>query len=326
MSEKPQVVIASAPEARALFEPAAAELEKRGVRVAAFYGREFDCVDREALAEAKMLFSFAIAVGAAEFDAAPELVAVASPILGYEWIDEAAATARGIAIVNGLVPENYESMAEAAVMLILVGLYDLPGVEDAMRTGGRPPLGRMVKGRTIGLVGYGNIARSVVDRLQGWGAQFLVHRRREETDPRVRNVPLDTLLEQSDVVLVLANLNAGSRHLIGASELTKMKRDAILINLARGGLIDEEALIAHVAGGGLARVILDVFETEPLPAESALRTLPDAILTPHAIGHTHETFSGIPRVIVSNAQSILDGHLPESLCNADVAARWKGAT
>lgn len=325
MTDGPAVVIASAPEARPLIEPAVAELERRGIQVASFYGRDFDCVDRDAFAAAQVLLSFAIGVGEVEFDAAPNLLAAVSPILGYEWIDEAAATARGIAVANGLVPENYESMAEAAVMLLLVGLYDLHGVEDSLRRGARPPLGRMVKGRKIGIVGFGNIARSVVERLQGWGAEFLVHRRREEADPRVRNVSLDALLEESDAILLLASLNPGSKHLIGAPELAKMKRDAVLINLARGGLIDEEALIAHVATGGLARVILDVFETEPLPPESPLRALPGAILTPHAIGHTQETFAGIPRVIVSNIQSIIDRQLPASLCNPDVTAHWRGA-
>lgn len=325
MPRQSPVLVVSAPGARPIFEPAIAELEKRGIEVAGFYGTDIGCVDREALAEAKIILSFGVPLGEAEFDAAPNLVAAVSPILGYEWIDDAAATTRGIAIANGLVPENYQSMAEAAVMLILVGLYDLHGNQAALNSTGHPPAGRMVKGRTIGLVGYGNIARSVVDRLESWGAEFLVHRRREETDPRVRNVSLDALLDEADVVLVLANLNPGSKHMIGAPELARMKKDAILINLARGGLIDEDALVAHVSTGGLARVILDVFETEPLPAESPLRDLPRTILTPHSIGHTHETFAGIPRVVISNVLSILDGKLPDSLCNAEVMARWRGA-
>lgn len=322
MTSSFSIVVASAPEAKGLFEQVTPALQAEGHKVISCYGSDFHCVSREALAEAQILLSYGLPVGASEYDAAPNLIAVISPTLGYEWIDVDAATERGIAIANGLVPENYESMAEAGIMLMLASLYDLHAREAALRSNTRPAPGRMLKGRTIGLIGYGNIARSIVDRLEGWGASFLVHRRRDDQDPRVTNVELDTLLRESDIVLVAASLNAGSRHLIGADQLASMKRDAILVNLARGGLIDENALAAHVADGGLAHVALDVFETEPLPDGSPLRELDNMILTPHSIGHTQESFAGIPRILDLNTRAIMSGKLPASLCNPEVSEVW----
>lgn len=131
------------------------------------------------------------------------------------------------------------------------------------------------------------------------------------------------LLREADVVIVLASLNAQSRHMIGAAELALMKRDAVLINISRGAIIDEQALVRHLQEGGLAKAALDAFEVEPLPADSPLRSLPNVILTPHAIGHSQESFAAIPPTAVRNALAVLGGQIPESTQNRQVEPEWR---
>ena len=119
-------------------------------------------------ADADVAVCYGIELGARELGAALRLRGIVSPTIGYEWIDEDAASALGIAVANGAVPENRESMAEAAVLLMLAALYDLPGAQQelARDTKSRTPP-RMLKGKRIGLVGYGEIARAIVARLTG---------------------------------------------------------------------------------------------------------------------------------------------------------------
>jgi phosphoglycerate dehydrogenase-like enzyme len=254
------------------------------------------------------------------------LLGIVSPTIGYEWIDEAAASSRGILVVNGAVPENQESMAEAAVLLLLAALYDLPGAQAELRAAGRrrtPP--RMLKGKTVGLLGYGNIAKAMIARLQGWGADLIVHRRGDTgTDERVHFVSLAALLERSDALILLASLNEASRGIIDAAALDRMKKGAVLINIARGGILDEAALAKRLADGRLSMAALDVFETEPLPDGSPLRALSNAILTPHAIGHTVESFAAIPAAAIDNALALSRWEMPASARNRHIEKVWLG--
>ncbi|MEZ5735482.1 MAG: NAD(P)-dependent oxidoreductase [Novosphingobium sp.] len=319
-----EVLVAGTYESKALLEQIAAELSGRGMRVTEFYGSEFGSLDPAAWQTAEILVCYGLPCGHAEMTAATKLRAIVSPTIGYEWIDEDAASKLGILVVNGAVPENHESLAEATVLLILTTLYDLPGAQSELRhekgTRIRP---RMLKGKIVGLIGFGNIAQGVVARLQGWGATFLVHRRsREQTDERVSFVSLETLLEDSDIVVVVASLNDSSRHLIDSAALDRMKQGAILINVARGGIIDEVSLAKSLADSRLSMVALDVFETEPLPDDSPLRAFQNAILTPHSIGHTVESLAAIPRASVENVLTLSRGEVPPSTRNKHIVTAW----
>ena len=319
-----KAVVAGTPESRILLDQIASGLEKAGWHVSCHYGGDFTAVAPTRWAEADVAVCYGIELGAAEMRTAPRLRGIVSPTIGYEWIDEDAASALGIAIANGAVPENRESMAEAAVLLMLAALYDLPGAQGEL-TGGRrcrtPP--RMLKGKRVGLVGYGGIARAIVARLAGWGAEFVAYRRRDAaSEPGVGFVSLDTLLAESDIVVLLASLNESSRGLIDAAALDRMKRGAIFVNIARGGLVDERALAERLADGRLSMAALDVFETEPLPADSPLRALTNTILTPHAIGHTVESFEAIPDVAIANARAFGCWELPASTRNGHIRPLW----
>lgn len=318
------ILMVGTPESQQLLAPVAAGLSGSDNRVTEHYGSAFGTIDHTALEKAEILLCFGLQCGLAEMRRVPALRAIVSPTIGYEWIDEDAASQLGILVVNGAVPENHQSMAEATVLLILASLYDLPGAQAELRDGpGARLRPRMLKGKTVGLIGFGNIGQGIVARLQGWGATFLVHRRSSgHVDDPVRFVPLDTVLGESDIVVVAASLNDSSRHLIDAAAPDKMKTDAIFINVARGGVVDENALVNSLENQRISMVALDVFETEPLPADSPLRHVPKAILTPRSVGHTIESFAAIPHVAIDNVLALSRGEVPASTRNAHIAPQW----
>jgi phosphoglycerate dehydrogenase-like enzyme len=262
-------------------------------------------------------------------DAAPRLRGIVFPSIGTESLDMTAASARGLIVANGATPENFESMAEATVMLILNLLYDLRGTERVLRDNAPRPAqlsARMLKGKTLGLIGLGRIARGVVARLAGWGVDIVCHKpglAPGALPTGVRPVALEELLRSSDVVSVHTTLTASTTGLVGAKELALMKPTAFLINTARGLCVDEDAVHAALARGAIAGAALDAFRVEPLPPDSALRALPNAILTPHMVGHTRELFASFAPACVANVEAILAGRLPPFTCNTAAEAAWR---
>lgn len=319
-----KAVVAGLPGSEILLDPVTAGLSAEGWSVTRFYGGRLEDIVPARWIDAEILVCYGLACGTSQLQTAPRLRGIVSPTIGHEWIDEAAASALGILVVNGAVPENQESMAEAAILLLLAALYDLPGAQAVLRGSGQrrtPP--RMLKGKTIGLLGYGNIAKAIIARLQGWGVDLIVHRRAEiGADERVRFVSLAALLESSDILLPLASLNRDSRGIIDAAALDRMKTGAVLVNIARGEIIDEKALAERLADGRLSMAALDVFETEPLPSDSPLRTLSNAILTPHAVGHTIESFAAIPATAIENALMLSRWEVPASTRNTPIVKAW----
>jgi phosphoglycerate dehydrogenase-like enzyme len=124
-------------------------------------------------------------------------------------------------------------------------------------------------------------------------------------------------------VCVLSALNDESRNLLNADRLLLLKKDAVLVNTARGAIIDEAALYETAIQRPDLRLALDTFTTEPLPPQSPLRDLPNTILTPHMLGHTQESLAALPDIAIENVQRILAGHLPVYVCNPDVVTRWQ---
>ena len=258
---------------------------------------------------------------------APQLRAVVSPFIGTEGFDEAAATTLGIIVANGQVPENFLSMAESTVLLILASLYSLHWWEQQLRDNRPHPAsvpGRMLNGRTVGMIGFGHIARAIAQRLQGWGVRFqnYVPRLRVPLPDGVARVKLDELLRSSDIVCVLASLNAQTHGMLGLERLRLMKPEAVLVNTARGGIIDEQALVQIANERPGLRIALDTFTQEPLPMESRLRTLPNVILTPHAIGHTQESLGALAPAAIENVSRVLRGELPLYVRNREVIPEW----
>jgi D-3-phosphoglycerate dehydrogenase len=183
----------------------------------------------------------------------------------------------------------------------------------------------MVRDRTVGLIGYGKIAQAIVVRLKGWGVRIKAWSRRidPDADPSVEWVGLDELLGTSDVVCVLLSLNEGTRGLLDAARLGLMTPDVVLVNTARGGIIDEDALVALARKRPAMRIALDTFAIEPLPIDSPLRDLPDTILTPHMLGHTVESHAVLPEVAAAAIACILRGEPPLYVRNPEVIPAWR---
>ena len=182
----------------------------------------------------------------------------------------------------------------------------------------------MLHGKTIGLVGYGKVARALESRLSPFGCKTLVHSRRVGlSSPGAAFVELNALLQTSDVVCLLGALNDATRHTLGSKELALMKPSAFLINTARGGLVDEQALCHVMRAGLIAGAALDTFEVEPLPADSPLRAMPNALLTPHCIGHTKELAASLLPAMLLNIESAREGRLPPYCMNLGPTDRWR---
>lgn len=250
-------------------------------------------------------------------DLMPELKAIVSAVVGLEAVDLDAAASRSISVANSPANETSESMAEATILLILACLYDLRGNQEILRNNEpRPakPSGRMLKGRTVGLVGFGRTAQAVATRLRGWDVNIHAYARHAAPPfEGVQFVSLESLMIQSDVVSVHVALNSESVNLLDERLLKTMKPGAVLVNTARGSIIDEIALARLCQSGHISTVGLDVFSTEPLHMDSPLRSLDHAILTPHRLGHTDESLRALAHTA---AENILDFTAGRPLRNA----------
>jgi D-3-phosphoglycerate dehydrogenase len=281
------------------------------------------------LADADVLFAVSsFACTRALMAPAENLRGVVSPTTGVEGFDIPAATDLGILVANGQLQENVDGMAEATILLILASLYDLHGAETILRQNLARPAqasARLLGGKTVGMIGFGQIARAVATRLAGWNVDIQVFARRIPADApeHVRFVDLELLLRSSDVVCILAALNSESLGLLNAVRLRLLKPGAVLVNTARGAIIDEAALCDVVRERPDLRLALDVFTEEPLPPHSRLRDLPNAILTPHMLGQTQESLAALPEAAVENVERILAGQLPRYVCNPDAIPRWQ---
>ncbi len=214
--------------------------------------------------------------------------------VGLDNIDLEAATRRGIAILNAPAG-NSVSTAELAFALLLSAARGIPAAAASMREGrwDRKSInGAQLAGKTLGVVGAGRIGTEVIRRAKAFGLRVVVTdpylTERRAADLSVEALPLESLLETSDFVTLHVPLGDSTRGLIGAAEIARMRPTAILINAARGGIVDETALAAALREGTLRGAALDVYEQEPLPADHPLRDTPNLVMTPHLGASTPE--------------------------------------
>ena len=266
---------------------------------------------------------------AALLDRMPRLRGLLSAVTGIEGFDLAAASSRSILIGNGQTELNYTGMAEATILLILAALYDFNCTQTVLRDNQpRPsPLrARLLKGRTIGFIGFGKIAQEVAIRLAGWDARLICAAHRPNPAMaalQVEQVELDTLLATADIISLHCSLNPQTHHLLDARRIGLMKPSALLINTARGALIDEVALIAALRDRKIAGAALDCFESEPLSPASPLRTLNNVILTPHMIGHTSECNASLMETAWTSIANLAKGLPPVFVKNPAILERWQ---
>ncbi len=239
--------------------------------------------------------------------------------VGVDNIDVPAATERGIAVLNA-PSGNTISAAELTFALILAMARRISAADRSMKAGGwdrKRFNGSELYGKTLGLVGAGRIGSEVARRARAFGMRvvaydpYLTEDRARELD--VQRVTIDTLLERADVVTVHVPLTDATRGLIGAAQLARLKPGATIVNTARGGIVEEAALIAALQEGRLAAAALDVFSKEPLPADHPLRSLDNVVLTPHLGASTAEAQENVALEI---AEAIRDALLHGDLSRA----------
>jgi glyoxylate reductase len=258
----------------------------------------------------------------------PRLRAIASMSITPDNIDVAEATRRGIPVT--VVPAlAVESTADICFGLILAVARRMLEGDRLVRAGVFPGsqsnhlLGAGVFGKTIGLVGgRGRIGRAVARRAKGFSMRILYcgPHRMEPSDERelgATYVPLDALLAQSDFVSLHQALKPETRHMIGARELSLMKPSAVLVNTARGAVVDEAALLAALAQKRIAGAGLDVFENEPL-VDPALVALPNVVLTPHLGSAVVEVREAMANTVVDNILAVLESRVPPNCVNPEV--------
>ena len=264
----------------------------------------------------------------AYFTAAPHLRAAVRHGAGLDMIPMEDATAAGVLVAN--VPgANAATVAEHAIFAAIALLRRFRQVDAALRGQGWEAgrafadHGRELGGAVMGIVGMGQIGQALARiAAQGFGMRVLTHTRRAEAVPAgVAAVTLDVLLSQADVLVLCCPLTGATRGLLSAARIAAMKPGAVLVNVARGPVVDEAALIAALLSGHLGGAALDVFAHQPLAADHALFALPNVILTPHMAGITADSMDRIGQVTVAEVLRVLAGGLPVNLCNPGAVPR-----
>jgi glyoxylate reductase len=253
--------------------------------------------------------------------AGPSLRVVSNFGVGFDNIDVAAATARGVLVTNtpGVLTGATADIAWALVLAAARRVIEGDALVRQGRWTGWEPfqlLGTDLEGKTLGVVGMGRIGQAVARRSLGFGMRVIYTRRSGPLEPE--RLPagadwhysesLDALLGQADVVSLHVPLGAETRHLIGARELALMKQGSILVNTARGPVVDEEALVTALRAGRPAAAGLDVYEHEPRLSEG-LTQLPNTVLLPHLGSATHETRGRMAVLAVENVARALAGEV-----------------
>ena len=278
-------------------------------------------------AESDFMLMAAEPVSAALLASAPKLRLIHKWGIGVDSIDLPAAEAAGIGIAI-TAGGNAHAVAEHTIALMLAVLRRLPLVDHAMREG-RWLFKEMrvqcqqVVGKTIGIVGAGNIGRAVARRLQGFEATVTYYDPRRvppdlEAKWSLTYVSMDQLLAESHIVTLHCPGGAENRHMIGAAEFARMRKGAVLINAARGEIVDETALVAALESGHLMGAGLDVYEQEPPPADHPLLAFDNVVLSPHTAASVFDNVERIARHAFTNMQRVLNG---EALPEADAIIR-----
>ena len=253
-------------------------------------------------------------------EAARGLKIIAKNGAGVDSVDLAAAARQGITVAVA-AGANADAVAEHAVALMLALTRDLHRLDRKLRQGGWEGtswMGRDFRGSVVGLVGFGSIGRSTARLAQALGAQVVVHRTTGGTADGFELEPeLDRLLARVDILSLHCPLTDTTRGLIGRRELALMKPEALLVNTARGAVIDEAALVDALRAGRLGGAGLDTFEVEPLPAGHALLSLDQVILTPHVAGVTR---NAARQVALLTARNVVDALAGRALPRAHVVA------
>lgn len=238
--------------------------------------------------------------------------------IGLDNVNLKAATESRV-IVTHTPRASTDSVAEFAVALTFALLRRIPEADSATKRGEWPMAtlrGTEVKEKTIGVIGFGAIGRRVAEVMSGLGARVVAY------DPYVTGDPcltsLDSLLSQSDVVTIHAALNANTEHLLGEKQFGIMKKGSVIVNTARGPIVDEKALYRALERKDIAGAALDVLESEPPNGIHPLTKLQNVILTPHIAGNTEQATERIGQDLLADIQRVMEGKAPRFPANPEV--------
>jgi len=264
--------------------------------------------------------------------AGPNLKIIANYAVGYNNIDVEEATKRGIMVTNtpGVLTETTADFAWTLLMAIARRIVEADKfVREGKFRGWEPMLllGTDVFGATLGIVGFGRIGQAMARRALGFNMRVLYYDNsrvdeRLEKELKATFVDLPTLLKESDFVTLHVPLTKQTHHLIGEKELKMMKKDAYLINTARGPVVDEKALVKALKEGWIKGAALDVFENEP-EIEPELLKLDNVVLAPHIASASYATRSKMSVMVAENIIKALNGEVPPNLVNPEVLQKKK---
>jgi phosphoglycerate dehydrogenase-like enzyme len=253
------------------------------------------------------------------------LALIARHGVGLDMVDLDACTERGIAVT--ITPDGIRRpMASAAVAFILALSHQLVERNSVFHSGRWEEdrfgvIGFGLNGRTLGVIGFGNIGRDVVALMEPWGMRVVVSTPHPTDEPGVTHVQLDELLAEADVVVVTCPLKPETYHLLDARRLALMKPTAVLVNVARGAIVDQAALVEALRAGRLGGAGLDVFEKEPVPPGDSILGLPKVVAAPHSLGYTDQLLRGCVESACASILAVRDGRVPEHLANPAVLDR-----
>jgi D-3-phosphoglycerate dehydrogenase len=259
---------------------------------------------------------------------AGRLLVIARHGVGYDSVDVAACTAAGVLVT--IQPDGVRRPLAVAALTLVLALSQRLLIKDRLtRSGGwarrTDHMGDGLTGRTLGVVGAGNVGKELLGLARPFFGRVLACD--PYVDPAViigcGAAPADfpTLLAESDFVVLLVPLDATTRHLVGAAELARMKPTACLVNVARGPVVEEAALIAALQSGRLAGAALDVFAQEPVAPDNPLLAMPQVIVTPHSLCWTDECFAGIAESGLRSIRAVLAGEVPANAVNPAAGQR-----
>ncbi len=262
---------------------------------------------------------------------APRLRIVAQMAVGYDNIDVECATKHGVYVTNtpGVLTDAVAELTWALILAVAKRIVEADvfvrwGEWKRLQTGWHPMmmLGFELKGKTLGILGMGRIGKRVAEIGKAFGMRIIYHSRTRKPDVEkelgAEYKSLEDLLKESDVLSIHVPLTKETRHLIGERELRMMKPTAILINTARGPVVDTEALVKALREGWIAGAGLDVFEEEPLDPNHPLTAFKNVVLAPHIGSATKETRMRMAMIAAENLLAFADGKIPPNLVNRDV--------
>ena len=260
--------------------------------------------------QARVLLTSGVAiVDGALMDRMPHLELIAGLAAGYEGIDIYAAQERGIAVTNGAIADNGD-VADWVLGALIYLLRDFAAGDRIVRDGvwkaDWPQLGKSLRGRTVGILGLGGIGTAVAERCDALRMRVLWWGPRKKTSPYECASSLEALADAADALVITCPLSDETSGLVDQSILDRLGSNGYLINVARGGIVDEDALVRTLGAGGLAGAALDVFETEPTdPAKWC--NLDNVLLSPHQAGSTQERIAEMIELCIENIARQMEG-------------------